>query len=92
MWLEQLTAECNRLRQELEASESALLAKQNAPDTAYRQLVELERVRALDDIARGIEHARYNALTLVKDFTELLLMSPEQLADVKEARSYLEGI
>jgi DNA-binding NarL/FixJ family response regulator len=43
-------------------------------------------------MARGIEHALYNALTPVEGFTELLLMSPEQLSDVKKARNYLEMI
>jgi ATP/maltotriose-dependent transcriptional regulator MalT len=90
--IEALTAQCESLRKELAASEAALVAEQDAQYTAYRQLVELERVRAFDDIARGIEHELYNALTPVEGFTELLLMSPEQLADVAKARDYLETI
>jgi len=90
--VEDLTVECQRLQQELEASEAALSAEQDVRYAAYRQLVEFERVRAFDDIARGIEHALYNALTPVEGFTELLLTSPEQLADVEKARNYLEMI
>ena len=90
--IEALTAECEGLRKELAESEAALVAEQDAQYTAYRQLVELERVRAFDDIARGIEHELYNALTPVEGFTELLLMNPGQLADAAKARKYLETI
>ena len=90
--IEALTAECADLRKQLVESEAALVAEQDAQYTAYRQLVELERVRAFDDIARGIEHELYNALTPVESFTELLLMNPEQLADVTKARKYLQTI
>jgi len=90
--IEALTAECADLRKQLVEPEAALVAEQYAQYTAYRQLVELERVRAFDDIARGIEHELYNALTPVEGFTELLLMNPEQLADVTKARKYLQTI
>jgi len=90
--IEALTAECADLRKQLVESEAALVAEQDAQYTAYRKLVELERVRAFDDIARGIEHELYNSLTPVEGFTEFLLMNPEQLADVTKARKYLRTI
>jgi ATP/maltotriose-dependent transcriptional regulator MalT len=80
------------LANEVRLAREALEAEQDAQYEAYRQLVELERVRAFDDVARGIEHDLYNALTPVEGYTELLLMHPERLADASQARAYLNAI
>jgi DNA-binding NarL/FixJ family response regulator len=49
-------------------------------------------VRAFDDVARGIEHDLYNALTPVEAYTELLLGHPERLANIAQATAYLNTI
>ena len=49
-------------------------------------------MRAFDDIARGIEHDLFNALTPVEGYTELLLMDPQRLADPAQATAYLNAI
>jgi DNA-binding CsgD family transcriptional regulator len=90
--IEHLTQERDRLVEELREVNDLLVEEQNAQYTAYRQLVELERVRAFDDIARGIEHDLFNALTPVEGYTELLLLNPAQLADSAKANKYLEMI
>jgi ATP/maltotriose-dependent transcriptional regulator MalT len=90
--IEQLTRERDGLAEELRETHELLVQEQNAQYAAYRQLVELERVRAFDDIARGIEHDLYNALTPVEGYTELLLLNPSKLADRAMANRYLTMI
>lgn len=90
--IEHLTAERDRLAAELRETNELLVQEQDAQYAAYRQLVELERVRAFDDIARGIEHDLYNALTPVEGYTELLLNNPSKLADGAMASRYLTMI
>jgi DNA-binding CsgD family transcriptional regulator len=88
----QLTEERDRLVEELKVANELLVQEQESQYTAYRQLVELERVRAFDDIARGIEHDLFNAWTPVEGYTELLLLNPSQLIDTAKAEKYLAMI
>jgi DNA-binding CsgD family transcriptional regulator len=90
--IEQLTQERDFLAAQLHELNDLLGQEQEAQYGAYRQLVELERVRAFDDIARGIEHDLFNALTPVEGYTELLLLNPTQLADSAKATKYLDMI
>jgi ATP/maltotriose-dependent transcriptional regulator MalT len=90
--IEQLTQERDHLTEELRETKAMLVEEQDAQYAAYRQLVELERVRAFDDIARGIEHDLYNALTPVEGYTELLLLDPGKLANPAMAQRYLAMI
>ena len=87
-----LEAQCVELRSQLKAKDELLAEALEGRYTAYRQMVELERVRAFDEVARGLEHSLYNALTPVEGFTELMLMKPEQLANPAKAKAYLEAI
>ena len=87
-----ISRERDGLASKLRIANEALEAEQNAHYGAYRQMVKLERARAFDDVARGIEHDLYNALTPVEGFTELLLMHPERLADAVQAEAYLTAI
>lgn len=90
--IDQLTQERDMLAAQLYEANDLIEQEQETQYSAYRQLVELERVRAFDDIARGIEHDLFNALTPVEGYTELLLLKPEQLADSAKAVKYLEMI
>jgi DNA-binding CsgD family transcriptional regulator len=87
-----LRREYDDLKAKLLIAEEVVEAEQNHQYGAYRQLVELERVRAFNDVARGIEHDLYNALTPVEGYTELLLENPERLADQVQAKAYLNAI
>ena len=80
------------MRSQLKLAEDALASERDDQYSAYRQLVELERVLAFDDVARGIEHDLYNALTPVEGYTELLLAWPERLAERAQAVAYLKAI
>ncbi len=84
--------ERDQLRARLKAAERVLADRQADHNASYRQLVELERALAFDEIARGIEHALFNALTPVEGYTELLLAMPERLADPAQANAYLTAI
>ncbi len=84
--------ERDQLRARLKAAEVVLADRQADHNASYRQLVELERALAFDEIARGIEHALFNALTPVEGYTELLLAMPERLADPAQANAYLTAI
>jgi signal transduction histidine kinase len=88
----ELEAQCAQLEAQLKAKDQQLEHALEGQYTAYRQLVELERVRAFDEMARGIEQALYNALTPVEGYTELLLMNPFPLGNPERARDYLEAI
>jgi signal transduction histidine kinase len=90
--LAEIIRERDEFAHQLREAKSALEEQQNAQYGAYCQLVELESVRAFDDVARGIEHNLFNALTSVEGFTELLLINPERLADPAQARAYLNAI
>ena len=90
--VQELEEQCAQLRAQLKAKDQQLDRALEGQYTAYRQLVELERVRAFDELARGIEHALYNALTPVEGYTELLLMNPSPLGNPDRAREYLEAI
>ena len=90
--LAELVMERDRLVEELRLAKEALETEQDSQYGAYSQLVELERVRAFDDVARGIEHDLFDALTPVEGYTELLLMNPARLADPERAREYLNAI
>ena len=90
--LQNIVHERDELETELRIARNSVTAEQNQQYGAYRELVELERVRAFDDVARGIEHDLYNALTPVEGYTELLLQRPERLADPIQARAYLNAI
>ena len=100
---QQAPIDAQRRLRALEEQNAKLLAQLKAKDAqidgaleeqyaAYRQIVELERVRAFDEMARGIEHALYNALTPIEGFTELMLMEPGQLGDPRKAKEFLETI
>jgi signal transduction histidine kinase len=89
--LAEVIRERDEFAHQLGEAKSALAEEQNAQYGAYRQLVELERVRAFDDVARGIQHDLFNALTPVEGFTDLLLINPERLFDPAQARAYLTG-
>ncbi len=81
-----------QLQAGLRAAEQLLADRQADHNASYRQLVELERALAFDEIARGIEHDLFNALTPVEGYTELLLAMPERLADPAQANAYLTAI
>jgi ATP/maltotriose-dependent transcriptional regulator MalT len=87
-----LEERCADLAEQLKAKDQQLEHALEGQYAAYRQLVELERVRAFDEIARGIEHALYNALTPVEGYTELMLMDPRPLGEAHRAKEYLETI
>jgi len=88
----ELEDRCAQLSSQLKAKDAQLEQALEGQYAAYRQLVELERVRAFDEMARGIEHALYNALTPVEGYTELMLMDPRPLSEPHRAREYLETI
>ena len=90
--IEELRVECDRLREELERSRKAPVAERKDQHAAYRQLVELERVRAFDEISRGIEHRLFNKLTPVEGFAELLLFDENPASNPKQLKHYLEMI
>ena len=82
----------DQLQVQLKAAEHVLADQQADHNASYRQLVEIERALAFDEIARGIEHRLFNALTPVEGYTELLLAMPERLADPAQANAYLTAI
>ncbi|MEE8519234.1 MAG: response regulator transcription factor [Dehalococcoidia bacterium] len=90
--LQAFVRERAELQTQLRIARNAVTVEQRQQQGSYRELVELERVRAFDDVARGIEHDLYNALTPVEGYTELLLQRPERLADPIQARAYLNAI
>lgn len=55
-----------------------------------QQIVQQERLRALGQMASGIAHDFNNALSPILGFSELLLASPDQLADRARVRQYLQ--
>ena len=87
-----LRREYDDLKAKLQISGEAVEAEQNQQYGAYGQLVELERMRAFNDVARGIERDLYNSLTPVEGYTELLLEDPERLADQVQPKAYLNAI
>ena len=87
-----LQEERDQLRAQLDKAKQIVANRQGDQSAAYRQLIELERVLAFDEIARGIEHELYNALTPIEGYTELLLAKPERLADLAQAIAYLSAI
>lgn len=90
--LRELEELCAELTAQLKAKDQQLDRALEGQYAAYRQLVEVERLRAFDEMARGIEHALYNALTPVEGYTELMLMDPQPLSHPGRAREYLETI
>ena len=87
---EELRAERDWLLRELELSRKALIAEQETQYAAYRQLVELDRVRAFEEISRGIEHRLFNKLTPVEGFAELLLSEDNPGSNPEQLREYLQ--
>ncbi|MDA1035635.1 MAG: LuxR C-terminal-related transcriptional regulator [Chloroflexi bacterium] len=90
--IEELRAERDWLLEELALSRKALVDEQETQYSAYRQLVELERVRAFDEISRGIEHRLFNKLTPVEGFAELLLFDDDAASNPQQLKEYLEVI
>ena len=54
-----------------------------------QQLVHQERQRALTQMASGIAHDFNNALSTIQGFSDLLLQSPDKLADKETTRRYV---
>ena len=92
MSVEELRAERDWLLGELDLARKAMAAEQETHYAAYRQLVELERVRAFDEISRGIEHRLFNKLTPVEGFAELLLADDNRASNPEQLKEYLEII
>lgn len=59
---------------------------------AQNRLVRQERLSALGTVASGVAHNFENLLTPILGYTELLLASPNVLADPPKATRYLESI
>jgi PAS domain S-box-containing protein len=57
-----------------------------------QHVIQQERQRALSTMASGIAHDFNNALATIRGFTDLLLQSPEKLADRDTATGYLEHV
>jgi PAS domain S-box-containing protein len=55
-----------------------------------QQVIQQERLSALGQMASGIAHDFNNALAKIMGFNELLLSSPEHLADKDKVRQYLQ--
>jgi len=62
------------------------LEKQKA---AQQQVIQQERLRALEQMASGIVHDVNNVLTPILAYSEFLLMAPENLDDKKEVMNCL---
>lgn len=57
-----------------------------------QQVIQQERLRALEEMASGLAHDFNNALARILGFNELLLTSPENLKDPEKVRKYLQMI
>ncbi|MCX7915510.1 MAG: ATP-binding protein, partial [Verrucomicrobiae bacterium] len=55
-----------------------------------QQLVQQERLRALEQMASGVAHDFNNALAKIIGFNELLLAWPENLADKDKVKKFLQ--
>jgi signal transduction histidine kinase len=94
--VEQANASLRREVAEREQAEAAvqdsnrrLREALDALASTQEQVVQQERLRALGEMASGIAHDFNNALSPIAGFSELLLVSPELLADAVKARRYL---
>ena len=90
--IEELRAERDWLLRELQLARGPLAGEEQTQYAAYRQLVELERVRAFDEISRGIEHRLFNKLTPVEGFAELLLADDKRASNPAKVKGYLQII
>ena len=61
-------------------------------ESAQRQVIQQERLRAVGEMASGIAHEFNNALSPIVGFSELLIMKPKILSDEAKSKRYLEGI
>ena len=75
---------CSRLREEHQARREAQRRLQAAPD-----IIQQERLRALNQMASGVVHDISNTLVPIAAFSELLLYTPELLDDRPRALSYI---
>ena len=55
-----------------------------------QQVVQQERLRALEKMASGVAHDFNNALARILGFNELLLTGPENLKDPEKVKKYLQ--
>lgn len=90
--IEELRAERDWLLRELQLARGPLAGEERTQYAAYRQLVELERARAFDEISRGIEHRLFNKLTPVEGFAELLLADDKRAPNPAKVKGYLQII
>ncbi len=97
--LEQTNARLHQEVAERRKAEEALLESNRQLEEALARLrttqgqtIQRERMHALGRMANGIAHDFNNALAPILGFSELLLMKPETLTDVRRARGYLEMI
>lgn len=61
-------------------------------EQSQQQIIQVERLRALGQMASGIAHDFNNALSPIVGFSELLLTSPGALGDNDKVKQYLELI
>ena len=78
--------------EELRARNAELAGALERLKAAQHHVVQQERLRALGQMASGVAHDFNNALVPILGFSDLLLMSPETLADAAKARVYLQNI
>lgn len=78
--------------QALQASNRHLARALTELRHAQQQVIGQERLRALGQMASGVAHDFNNALSKILGFTELLLTSPEKLADTAKTRDHLRMI
>ncbi len=89
---ERAEAALDLTNEELRARNTELAAAMDKLKAAQQQHVQQERLRALGQMASGVAHDFNNALVPILGFSDLLLMSPETLADPARARGYLQSI
>ena len=89
---ERAEAALDHTNEDLRARNAELATALEQLKAAQQHIIQQERLRALGQMASGVAHDFNNALVPILGFSELLLLSPETLADPVKARSYLQNI
>ena len=84
--------ERKRAEQALLDSNAQLAQALRELESAQKQVVQQERLRALGQMASGIAHEFNNALSPIVGFSELLMTKPNILSDHAKSKRYIEGI